>query len=213
MNQDSSIAMKIRAASLRHRIRETVSTEILDAAEAVAAEGGLAAASLAAIAERAGVAVGTIYNHFTDREELFDALMKRRKEELYTSIDDALKSTARAPFAEQLRAYVAAVLAYFDARRAFLRVSLESEHPRPLLVKDAQGRTRPATQPMQERAARVVRAGLREKKLRDGDVELVASVLWSILRGVLLTRIDDASTFVSETDAVVDLFLRGAATR
>jgi AcrR family transcriptional regulator len=44
---------------------------LLDAARAVIEDGGYAAASVAAIAERAGVAAGTLYRHFASKEELF----------------------------------------------------------------------------------------------------------------------------------------------
>ena len=44
---------------------------LLGAAREVIEQGGYAAASVAAIAERAGVATGTLYRHFASKEELF----------------------------------------------------------------------------------------------------------------------------------------------
>jgi AcrR family transcriptional regulator len=44
---------------------------LLDAARAAIEDGGYGAASVAAIAERAGVAAGTLYRHFASKEELF----------------------------------------------------------------------------------------------------------------------------------------------
>jgi AcrR family transcriptional regulator len=44
---------------------------LLSAARQVIEDGGYAAASVAAIAERAGVAAGTLYRHFASKEELF----------------------------------------------------------------------------------------------------------------------------------------------
>lgn len=44
---------------------------LLAAARELIEEGGYASASVAAIAERAGVASGTLYRHFTSKEELF----------------------------------------------------------------------------------------------------------------------------------------------
>jgi AcrR family transcriptional regulator len=44
---------------------------LLRAARAVIEEGGYSAATVAAIADRAGVAAGTLYRHFSSKEELF----------------------------------------------------------------------------------------------------------------------------------------------
>lgn len=52
--------------------------QILDAAQAVFAQDGLQAASLRAIARRAGCDPALIYYHFESKEALFVALMERR---------------------------------------------------------------------------------------------------------------------------------------
>jgi AcrR family transcriptional regulator len=44
---------------------------LLDAAQDLIEQGGYGAASVVAIAERAGVAAGTLYRHFASKEELF----------------------------------------------------------------------------------------------------------------------------------------------
>ena len=44
---------------------------LLSAAQALIEEGGYGAASVVAIAERAGLAAGTLYRHFSSKEELF----------------------------------------------------------------------------------------------------------------------------------------------
>jgi AcrR family transcriptional regulator len=49
---------------------------LLAAARELIEEGGYGAASVAAIAERAGVAAGTLYRHFTSKEELFVELFR-----------------------------------------------------------------------------------------------------------------------------------------
>src|SRR5262245_22516924 len=124
MNHNSLCEM---SSHLRARLRESTWTAILDAAEVVAAADGLPAASLQAIAQEAGTAVGTIYNYFDDRNQLIDELFARRKEELTKVVELAAKRHAGASFEEQLDAFVRAVLRYFDGRREFLRIALESE--------------------------------------------------------------------------------------
>ena len=205
MNQDSFNAMSIQP--LRVKLREATGLAILDAAEQVAAEAGLPSASLQAIAERAGVAVGTIYNYFPDRQELFAALFKRRREELSAVIDETAKKHAKEPFADQLEAFVNGVFTHFDQHRSYLRLALDS-HP---VVSEDEGKKRPAMQQLQERAERILRVGVREKQLRDVEVELLATVLVSIVRGVLLMRAHRDEPFAPKTARVVSLFLDGAA--
>jgi AcrR family transcriptional regulator len=195
------------APTLRARFKEATSTAILDAAEQVAADEGLPAASLQTIAQRAGVAVGTIYNHFEDRDALFAALFARRRAELLATLDAAVKPNVA--FAAQLDAFVRTVFTYFDGRRTFLRLALESENVRPP-VRKPDGRTEPAMHQLQLRADRVVRVGVREKRLRPEAADLGAIVLVSIVKGVLHARVHGPKTFVEETEGVISLFLEGA---
>lgn len=48
---------------------------ILDAAAALASEGGMAAVQIAAVAERAGIAAGTVYRYFPSKADLVAALI------------------------------------------------------------------------------------------------------------------------------------------
>jgi AcrR family transcriptional regulator len=201
----------MKSHPLRLKLRETTSNAILEAAEQVAARDGLPNAALQTIAERAGIAVGTIYNYFQDKQELIDALFTRRRQELYDAIDAEARRHARDSFERQLDAFVRAVFTHFDARRDFLRIALEVTHEGSKVVKEEDGRKRPAMQQLQNRAERVVRIGLREKRLREDAADLLAAVLVSILRGVLIVRSQGERPFVPETERVVALFLQGAA--
>lgn len=49
---------------------------LLDAARALIEDGGYGGASVAAVAERAGVATGTLYRHFSSKEDLFVDLFR-----------------------------------------------------------------------------------------------------------------------------------------
>jgi AcrR family transcriptional regulator len=199
----------MKAQPLREKLREATGAAIIDAAESVAAEEGVGGASIQAIAERAGTAVGTIYNHFRDKEELFAALFSRRREELYAAIDASAKRHAREAFPKQLEVFVRTVFEYFDGRRVFLRIAFENEQPQ--IVKGTDGRKRPAIQQLQDRAERVVRIGIRERRLRADSADLLAPLLVSLLRAVLVARNLDEKPFAPETERAVSLFLDGAA--
>jgi AcrR family transcriptional regulator len=65
---------------LRSRIADLKRRQILDAAAAVFAEQGFSRATMRDVAARAGIATGTIYNHFDDKDALLRALMHRLNE-------------------------------------------------------------------------------------------------------------------------------------
>jgi AcrR family transcriptional regulator len=65
---------------------------ILDAACAAAAEGGMAAVQIAAVAERAGVAAGTVYRYFPCKADLVAALVATLSERETTALAAAAKA-------------------------------------------------------------------------------------------------------------------------
>jgi AcrR family transcriptional regulator len=113
---------------LRDRFREETGRAVLFAAEQVFSEQGFFGASMAQIAERAGVAVGTLYNHFEDRETLLGALLDQRSDELLEQLDRLFASTGKLPFAEQLRGFVETLLNHFETHRALLNCSFSDRH-------------------------------------------------------------------------------------
>jgi AcrR family transcriptional regulator len=93
---------------------------LLHAAQDVIEEGGYGAASVAAIADRAGVAAGTLYRHFSSKEELFVELFREVCDREVRAMREAAEQTsAGTPSAEQLET----VLALF-AERALRRPRL-----------------------------------------------------------------------------------------
>jgi AcrR family transcriptional regulator len=83
---------------------------ILAAARATATEGGMAAVQVAAVAERAGIATGTVYRYFPSKAELVTALVGVMAEREIAAISKAGKS-APGPLSA-----LAAAIATFAAR-------------------------------------------------------------------------------------------------
>ncbi len=76
---------------------------ILDAAESVFAEHGFFAARVSAIAKEAGVADGTIYLYFRNKDDLLISLFERRMEQVNLLLATAI---AGRPPEQQLRAFI-----------------------------------------------------------------------------------------------------------
>src|SRR6188472_2566436 len=98
--------------TLRDRIRETTVQAILSAAEEIFADEGFHAARMGAIAAKAGVSVGTVYNHFEDRDALLGGLLVSHRAELIERIDRAIEEGASRPLRERLRGIVSAFLGH-----------------------------------------------------------------------------------------------------
>lgn len=93
----------VRKQAARHQA-------ILAAARAAAAEGGMAAVQVASVAERAGIATGTVYRYFPSKAELVTALIGVMAEREVAAISKAGKA-APGPLSA-----LAASIATFAAR-------------------------------------------------------------------------------------------------
>jgi len=93
---------------------------IQEAAIRVISRKGMAAATMQEIAKEAGVAKGTIYLYFRDREELVEKTFETAIGQLHQRLDAALDGDGS--FAERLRSLLTAQLAFFSENREFFRL-------------------------------------------------------------------------------------------
>ncbi|MCA1832915.1 MAG: TetR/AcrR family transcriptional regulator [Actinomycetota bacterium] len=88
---------------------------VLDAAQAIFAEGGFTDASMAAIAERAAVSKAVLYDCFPGgKQEIYYALLDRGEEVFMQHMMGVLDHTNRLPLEEALREGIAAFLDYAE---------------------------------------------------------------------------------------------------
>jgi AcrR family transcriptional regulator len=203
MNLDSS---RRRPRSLRAQMRETVAQTILDAAEEVIAAKGLHHASLLAIARRAGIAVGTLYNYYKDRDDLVRALFEARRAEIAPRLTAAAAARHAGTFEERLLGYTRDVLQVFDDRRRFLRVAIESEHQRTRTSK----RT-PLLVALLDGIAALIAEGVAAGALPPGRDEIYTRLLAGSFRAVVLLRTERDEPMVADAEIIVETFLHGAA--
>ena len=84
-----STQLSPRKAPRQSRSQATV-TAILDATARILVERGFAAASTNAVAERAGVSVGSLYQYFPNKDSLIAALHDRHGRQMSALLDAAL---------------------------------------------------------------------------------------------------------------------------
>jgi AcrR family transcriptional regulator len=197
---------------VREAARELYRRAILDAAEHVFSERGVAAARVQDIAVRAGLGVGTIYNHFDQKEDVLIALLDERT----TGFLEAFEPTASdpAPFRERLVARVLRLMAYIENHQMFFR--LASDHGlfgSPTVSASALlgGRKIPHLGRYEEAILELVDEGLDARALAPLDRNLLALHLrGSIRSSVHWMRQEPDVSADRAARAAVHLFLEGA---
>jgi AcrR family transcriptional regulator len=98
------------------RATETV-TAILEGAAQVLEAGGLAAFTTNAVAERAGVSIGTLYQYFADKNALLRAIAEREMGATLAAIAKALREETEDTAEASVRAMVRAIIHAFHGRQ------------------------------------------------------------------------------------------------
>ena len=185
-----------RADSRTNRAR------ILATAVALFAERGIDA-EMRDIAERAGLAVGTVYNHFPSKDALLVALLQRAIAEVEQVAERAcdVPDTVAA-----IGMFVGEGLAVAERYGALMAAISEGKV---LAAREAVDETRRVA--LGERVLQLVRRGVADGTFRpDLDADVAAGVLWSAFLPWTLTELRRTRTTAQIADAVMAIFLDGA---
>ena len=153
---------------------------IVAAAHSLIAEGGYAAAGVAAVAARAGVATGSVYRHFPAKGALFAEVFHRAAEREVQAFAGAARDDGRS-----VRERIAAALETF-ARRALrarrLALALMAEPVDPAVEAERLVFRRA----YRDVLAGLIRQGIDQGELPDQDAELSAAcVVGALAEGLL----------------------------
>jgi AcrR family transcriptional regulator len=185
---------------LRSQLREGVSTAILEAAEELIAAKGLQGAPLAQIAKKAGVAVGTLYNYFEDRDAMIRALFDMRRATLRPELRAAISKHVELPFEQRLRAFLSDVFQVFEAHRKFIKVMIETEHVK----------VTPPQNDLSVAIGELVKAGVKEKVIASRHADVLPLVIAGSIKTLVLRRIGEGAKLeAADADALVAIFLDG----
>lgn len=169
----------------------------------VIARKGMAAATMQEIADEAGVAKGTIYLYFRDRDELVEKTFDTAIHHLMSRIDAALE--ADLGFEEKIRAVMAAKFSFFSENREFFRLYISLRMPEG--TPERQRRQKKNCQPQyRERAQRL--AAILEQAMERGEIRRVDAYKLAVFiiegsTAIILERLTQESPGDEATD--VDL--------
>jgi AcrR family transcriptional regulator len=200
------------APSLRERIRETTVQAIVAAAEEVFADAGLHAAHMGTIAAKAGVSVGTLYNHFEDREALLAGLLAARRAELLGKMDEAIREAAGRPVRERLRGLLHAFAGHCLAHRKYIYIVLQREVGRyQQTYPQAWAKKTDTMREIHERIEGEMKRGVKERALRPEAAELGALFFLGMLRALVIRDVlaESSGDMSSDLDRLLDVFFDG----
>ena len=161
----------------QQRSKDTVDA-ILDATTRVLKHGGFDGLTTNAVAEKAGVSIGSVYQYFPNKEAMVSALIERHIDQMNAAILDELARVAMLPMAEAARAVIELTISAHAIDPALHRVLTEQV---PRIGKLAKLRE------LDNIIHRMV-AGLlaaRRHELTIDDVELAAFVLVSAIESIV----------------------------
>lgn len=167
---------------------------------------GLQSVTMERVAQEAGIAKGTVYLHYRDKQQLLDEVKESSLAPLIAKLDEILSSDAGPE--QKLRRYAARYLAYFDERRDLFRILLyEREVTRVQSSRYHSDRYRHLV----DGIARAVRDGIRKGTFRDVDARGIAAMFVDASMAIMNQRLLTEKPLPVEEDAklISDLFLRG----
>jgi AcrR family transcriptional regulator len=188
---------------------------IQEATMRVIARKGMAAATMQEIADEAGVAKGTIYLYFRDRDELVEKTFETAMQTLMARIDAALGREV--PFEEKLRGILSAKFSFFNANREFFRLYLSLRMP-----EGPAGRQRRQKQHCQpqyrdraRRFADVLSQAMERGEVRRTDPYKLALFIIEGSTAIILDRLteDSGSDEHADVALITDLILDGIRKR
>lgn len=208
-NHPSSTAVE-PSASLRDETRAIFRAAVLDAAEEEFAQRGFEAARMQDVAKRARVAVGTVYNHFANKEDLLAELLRVRGDDMFAAF--AAQPGDPTSFEGRFLTRFGRMQTHLAKHRAFFAVMMRSG----MSGHDHHDKaTRPESIAMEKRMSEEVQdllvQGIAEGVLAPDDTVRLGRYLKGAMRTVMIEAITDGASDIEAQGAwVLQQFLRGA---
>jgi len=202
--------LKTNPLTRRERDKRRQRREILSAALVLFSEKGYHNVSMQEIAEAAEFAVGTLYNFFQNKEDLYKALVLEQCEAFEDAISEALDMPGDE--LEKLRNYTRTRGEMFRSRLSFVRLFLSESKGVSFNIKtglDEELRNR--YYGFMEKLASVFETGINKKQFKDiADPYFLAVALDSVIDASLLLWLHapDRHTYPEDTDIILNIFIK-----
>jgi AcrR family transcriptional regulator len=204
-------------AQRREERKQLSRRKILDAAREVFFRDGFMAANLDEVAQKAGVAKGTLYRYFDSKAELYVAVLAHNGEIFKQRMRETVSGDT--PAADRIRS---ASKFYFDhwiSNRDYFQIfwAIENQAVIGELPPGVLDEVSTLWEECIEIVAGIVSQGVDRGEFRDCDPWEVANILWTVANGLIQTEKSATRRSLRRVrlekafDDAIELFLRGLA--
>jgi TetR/AcrR family fatty acid metabolism transcriptional regulator len=183
---------------------------IQEAAMRVIAKKGISAATMNEIADEAGIAKGTIYLYFQNRDELLDKVAEFAISKLNTRLVEACAGAQG--FDKQFRAMVETAMEFFDANSQFFRVYASARFPEAQAhPSHLECRRNERMEAHLQYVAQFLEQGMRDGKIRAADPTRLAIFLIEAVNSIIMLRLgeDTPPPLANDVDWIMSTILDG----
>ena len=187
------------------------SAKILAAARKLFAQKGFENTSVDELAEEAQVAKGTIYVHFSGKDEILFAVIKQSLDEMRKTITELINN--KQPFLERFHRYIREVLRLFENNKDIFRI-ITTEKVK--LMQEGCLADKKTLLIEEHRKANLILAefleqGMKEKVVKQVDAGEAALVLQAIIQSFVFQWFISgfSMAILDKADVIADYFLNG----
>jgi len=207
------MTMEDKKLSRRERQKAGYYREILDAALELFTANGYHNVTMNQIAEKAEFSIGTLYNFFKNKEDLYHSLILEKYKEYAEPQFRTLEKEV--PILQKIREFVDNAILFFGDNTSFIRIFVaesrgEGFNLRSALRKDA----RKIMGDLDKKLTSAMQEGIREKIFRKQDPVYLTLTLQGICQAFLFHYMDYPDRYPNgpQTKIILDLFTRGTVT-
>jgi len=162
------------------------------------------------VAQETGIAKGTVYLHYRDKQELLDAVKESALAPVMRKFDDALHADGT-PDAK-LRDVAVQYFSYFEEHRDLFRVLI---YEREVVRVHGSRFQNERYRHMVQQTSRVINDGIRTGMFRDVDAHNVAAMFIDSMYALMNQRLLSEKPAPVDTDAdlIADVFIQGLEKR
>ncbi|MFQ5991559.1 MAG: TetR/AcrR family transcriptional regulator [Nitrospiraceae bacterium] len=187
--------------------------DILDAAERLFSKNGFFKTSMAEIAEEAGFAIGTVYQFFKSKEDMYISLIEVKMEKFAALINERVDAVTSAT--DKIEAVIRTKLEFFEQNRDFFRIYVSEWSGFEWTIKSAFGeQTWKRYQKQLALVAEIMRMGVRRGEFRAVDPDEAAYALHGMLNSTIylwILQVKPPGSLAAKSGSLLTLFIRGVS--
>lgn len=193
--------------NLREKFKETTREAIIDAAISLIISQS-SEVRMEDIADKAGVAIGTLYNYFANRQMLIDTIIEKRRAMAENSIRQSLSKTEGLHISARLENLFQTLISFLERHRTVTHHSLQAKE-----INENNPGQKSLMNMLNDYVSEILETALERKEIRADYMDVYPLVISSYLRSIF-TKLGEGQDELFRRDLarkMAELFLIGAS--